>query len=134
MGLKNISRLPVGADYEVYQARAVIGVSPSFRDKGWMRGKVGGLVLVRVTRSMTPPNQDKHKAPSSTPLLPLSLQRGCDRCSFLPLLLGNNHYRPGERIDGALADKSAMRQSIVRLRDYRSWSARGPCRTSRVKA
>jgi hypothetical protein len=25
-------------------------------------------------------------------------------------------YRPGERIDGLLADKSAVRQSIVRLR------------------
>src|SRR5216683_2912916 len=33
-----------------------------------------------------------------------------------PILVGKNHYRPGERIDRPLADKSAMRQYIVRLR------------------
>jgi hypothetical protein len=31
-------------------------------------------------------------------------------------------YRPGERLDGPLADTSALRQSIVRLRYGRFWS------------
>src|SRR5260370_23751403 len=55
---------------------------PSCRDKGWTWSRVGALCLScwpdewsglrEANRS--PPHEDKHKAPSSTPLRPLSLQ------------------------------------------------------------
>src|SRR5229473_3599415 len=55
---------------------------PSCRDKGWTWRRVGALCLSwwhdewsgfpEANRS--PPHEDKHKAPSSTPLRPLSLQ------------------------------------------------------------
>src|SRR5258706_12147040 len=57
-------------------------VSPSCRDKGRMWGRVGALCLssslfdslgFREAR-WSHPHEDKHKAPSSTPLRPLSLQ------------------------------------------------------------
>ena len=57
-------------------------VSPSCRDKGRMWGRVGALCLssslfdslgFREAR-WSHPNEDKHKAPSSTPPRPLSLQ------------------------------------------------------------
>jgi len=51
--------------------------------------------------------QDKHKAPSHPRIHPLSLQDG-DKT--FPILLVNIHYRPGEGIDGPLADTSAVRQ------------------------
>ena len=37
--------------------------------------------------------QDKHKAPTSTPPHPLSLQDGGDRFVVLPPLVGTIHYR-----------------------------------------
>jgi hypothetical protein len=36
--------------------------------------------------------------------------------TYLPILLVKNHYLPGKGITGPLADQSAVRQSIVRLR------------------
>src|SRR5258708_3980245 len=44
---------------------------------------------------------------------------------LFPILVGENHYRPGERVDGSLADKSAVCQYIVRLRGRR-WGRAPP--------
>src|SRR5579859_996096 len=59
----------------------------SCRDRGWMWGRVGALCLsswhhdsVRFLEAEGSwPNEDRHKAPSSTPPLPLSLQMGSER-------------------------------------------------------
>jgi predicted alpha/beta hydrolase len=49
------------------------------------------------------------------------LSRWAERCFAtlsmrFPFLVVTFHYRPGRGIDGPLADKSAVRQYIVRLR------------------
>jgi len=56
----------------------------SCRDKGWTWGWVGALCLSSWQHdssgfreaNRSHPTEDKHKAPSSTPLRPLSLQDG----------------------------------------------------------
>src|SRR5947208_1965716 len=76
---------------------------PCCRDKGRMRGRAGALCLSsspyetpgfrQVNGSHS--RQDKHKAPSPTPPLPLSLQHvGPLAVLSLPVLVGNIHYRP----------------------------------------
>ena len=61
--------------------------APSCRDRGWMQGWVGALCLscwphdaVGCHHAEGPhPNEDRHKAPTSAPPLPLSLQWGSGR-------------------------------------------------------
>src|SRR5258708_33864894 len=60
---------------------------------------------------------------SATLRMTSSLRMTSDPRLF-PILVGENHYRPGERVDGSLADKSAVCQYIVRLRGRRG--ARSP--------
>ena len=92
-------------------------------------GNPGGIAM----------HEDKHKAPTHLRIRPLSLQNAGAASVPMGVMtlfdwknsLGASAkrsgarittsrpspiYRPGERIDGPLADKSAVRQYIVRLR------------------
>ena len=69
----------------------------SCRDKGWMWSRVGALCLswwhdawsgLREATRSPPHHEDKHKAPSSPPLRPLSLQ---DAGRTFPDSVGNIH-------------------------------------------
>src|SRR5260370_4665126 len=51
---------------------------------------------------------------SATLRMTSSLRMTSDPRLF-PILVGENHYLPGERVDGSLADKSAVCQYIGRL-------------------
>src|SRR6266852_4056959 len=74
---------------------------PSYRDKGWMWSRVGAWCLSwwhdewsglhEANRS--PPHQDKHQAPSSTLLHPLSLQ---DAGRTFPHSVGKVHQEAGD--------------------------------------
>src|SRR5712692_5904996 len=73
---------------------------PSCRDKGWTWRRVGAWCLSWWQRewsglreaNRSPPHEDKHKAPSSTLLRPLSLQ---DAGRPFPDSVGNIHQDPG---------------------------------------
>jgi hypothetical protein len=64
------------------------------RDKGWMRMMGGGLVLVprchmirreSIDAEGSHSDEDRHKAPASTLLLPLSLQFCGANVSYMPV-------------------------------------------------
>ncbi len=123
------------ADTEHLQARSVMGVFPSCRDKGWRGEGWGPCACPRGSPLRLPwrrwgsrvtLQRGQAQGPrirSTPPPVPTgggtSSFARCDRhhaagrqrrMCCLPLLVGNIHDRPGEGIDGPLADKSALRQ------------------------
>jgi hypothetical protein len=80
--------LPLGADNEHLQSRSIMHMSPSCRDKGWMRGREGAWCLSWWPDAASwggeargsHPDEDRHQAPASAPLLPCPYSEGRGQC------------------------------------------------------